>query len=69
VAQKKRDAAARQSRNAADVIALYERLGCPRKALIDAIECLSGHIVSPREKKPITAVARQCMEKAGMPTR
>jgi hypothetical protein len=69
VAQKKRDEAARQGQNATNVIVLYEQLGCPQKALISAIECVSGYIVSPRKKQPITAVARQCMDKAGMPTR
>lgn len=69
VAQEERDAAARQSQNAADVISLYERLGCPQAALIDAIECLSSHVVEPAAQKPIAAVAQQCMETAGMPTR
>lgn len=69
VAQEKREAATRQSQNAADIISLYERLGCPQDALIDAIECLSSHVVDPAEQKPIAAVAQQCMERAGMPTR
>jgi hypothetical protein len=67
--QGKRYEAAKQSQNADNVIALYERLGCPQKALIDAIECLSSHVVTPKAKTPIAAVAQQCMTKAGMPTR
>ncbi len=69
VARGKRDEAAKQSQNASDTVALYERLGCPQKALIKAIECLSSHVVSPKVKKPVNAIAKQCMEKAGMPTR
>lgn len=69
VAQESREAAARQSQNAADIISLYERLGCPQGALIEAIECLSSHVVAPTAQKPIAAVAEHCMEQAGMPTR
>ncbi len=69
VARGKRDDAAKQSQNASDAVALYERLGCPQKALVKAIECLSSHVVSRKEKKPVNAIAKQCMEKAGMPTR
>lgn len=69
IAQEQPDAATRQSQNAADIISLYERLGCPQDALIEAIECLSSHVVEPREHKPIAAVAQQCMKTAGMPTR
>jgi hypothetical protein len=69
VGRGKRTEAAKQSQNADNVIALYERLGCPQEALIGAIECLSGHVVSRQGKKPIATVAQQCMKKAGMPTR
>lgn len=69
VARSNRADGARQSANAANVIGLYEQLGCPQKALIAAIECLSSHVVKPTEKKPISAIAQQCMKQAGMPTR
>ena len=69
VARNNRAEGARQSANAANVIGLYEQLGCPQKALIDAIECLSSHVVKPKEKRPISAIAQQCMKQAGMPTR
>jgi len=69
VARSNRAEGARQSANAANVIGLYEKLGCPQKALIDAIECLSSHVVKPTEKKLISAIAQQCMKQAGMPTR
>jgi len=60
---------ARQAENAANVMALYTRLKCPENALVTAIECLSGHVVSPTEKKPIGTIAQQCMKQSGMPTR
>jgi hypothetical protein len=69
VALSNRADGARQSANAANVIGLYEQLGCPQKALIEAIECLSSHIVDPQGKKPIAEIAQQCMKQAGMPTR
>ncbi|NKB20944.1 MAG: hypothetical protein GKS01_10635 [Alphaproteobacteria bacterium] len=69
VARSNRAEGARQSANAANVIGLYERLGCPQKALITAIECLSTHVVKPTEKKKISAIAQRCMKQAGMPTR
>jgi hypothetical protein len=69
VARSNRADGARQSANAANVIGLYEKLGCPQKALIKAIECLSSHVVKPAGKKPISAIAQQCMKQAGMPTR
>ena len=69
VARSNRADGARQSANAANVIGLHQQLGCPQKALIDAIECLSSHVVKPTGKKPISAIAQQCMKQAGMPTR
>lgn len=69
VARNNRAEGARQSDNATNVIGLYEKLGCPQKSLIDAIECLSSHVVKPVENKPISAIAQKCMKQAGMPTR
>ena len=69
IARNNRAEGARQTENAANVMALYARLGCPQAELTAAIECLSGHVVKPTEKKPIAAIAQQCMKQAGMPTR
>lgn len=69
VARSNRAEGTRQSANATNVVGLYKQLGCPQEALIVAIECLSTHVVKPTEKKPIGAVAEQCMKQAGMPTR
>jgi len=69
VARGNRAMVSRRSQSAADIVTLYQRLGCPRETLIAAIECLSSHVVAPQTQDPLTAVARQCMENAGMPTR
>ena len=69
IARNNRMEGARQTENAANVMALYSRLDCPQAELTAAIECLSSHVVQPSEKKPISAIAQQCMKQAGMSTR
>lgn len=61
--------AARQAASTGDLMALYERLGCPVPALTEALECVSQSLVDPKARQLVTERARACMEKAGMAIR
>lgn len=62
------DAAARAG-NTADLIALYERLGCPMPPLSDAVECVSAALTAGPVEQAVATLAETCMAEAGLPTR
>jgi hypothetical protein len=64
-----RAAAAERAGHAADLIGLYDQLGCPMSSLTNAVECLSSALTAGPVDEPIGTIAQTCMEEAGLPVR
>ena len=69
VAAKERTAAAARAENTADLIDLYDRLGCAMAPLMQTVECLSAALIDAKTREPVAEIAETCMREAGMPVR
>lgn len=68
VANQRRGWAGTQARNVANLISLYDSLGCPLPPLWDAVECITAKLVEA-SAAVTTADAEACMRESGMPIR
>ena len=69
VAAGEAEGAAARAGNTADLMALYDRLGCPMSPLRQAVECVSAALIAGPIDQPVAALAETCMAEAGLPTR
>lgn len=69
VAGRQGETVATRAGSAADLIGLYERVGCAMPPLTGALECLSAALIDRRTNQPISQIAQTCMREAGMPVR